>query len=831
MNLRIFIFSLLPLLFLSGLSCSQKSSPAKISLQLQEKANSALSSEIDMVIVNVSGGNLPLRVFEWECKNEGVDCSKVSFEIQASEGVLVQLLVITEDTTNITRVNYGDVSANISPGDNNLSIPLAEVGNFSSEARMMGRYIPDTGSALVGEKLTGILEMVVPVGANKPPMKIMNLEIFAGWVNLFVIDNIGFKYLFTGHNATGTFYNKISIFEELTDGTGLKISSPGLQASTNERVHYYSSLQVYEERDGTYQQQPFRASIVGFFGRNPDSRILCSKSVSPTTLLDGNNGTSRVCKAITGNQCSDYFKWSDISVTGSVNGTDGLCVGGNPLELEIDIEDIGSGHDELYGVFGPFAEDPASGNDMLEVDESNSQIKWRINDNVYLPNGVEVFIRTLATSFSRDDVRARNDGILCSKLANHGFSSQGTILAQNGSLTLSATDFTNPNLKVALCPKRTNGTYYRTAILSDGDHDQSGPPSKIKLAKVSRIDGFTSNVYGNTCYPFSLELRDDRDLLARSNSSFPITLTGNDFYDNLSDCEISSPSISSVSINDSKIIYFKSSGAPATNYTLQASSAGLTTGSFNVHHLAPPAFSDIKLVADFYRKETLEVAKTEKCVRFYVAGFSAEGELVPFGGGRSLEFHGATHSPAGVVKIFPSEAACNSGTGEFSTVYGLPNGSNESLLPIWVEVPSSNGPITNLFSSCSSIPCGNLPTINVVSPGSLDHFHVDSLSPGPYSAGAPSCIKLKLGAYDDSQPHSYPQAFPAAGNFNLTANVPGNFYSDPGCSSSISNVPVTTSVTEVEVYFQWSATSPGVYELEFEYDVSGEKVEFSLGLQ
>lgn len=485
-----------------GLGCSKKqSSSSSINLSFQTKNNSTLNTEIETIILNISAPDLHVQVWQWEC--EQVSCASLTVEVQAGSSRLIQLLVVTGDASDTTKVNYGDTLTNIEGGDNVVAINVNELASFDNEGSLSGQYIPAAGHPLAGKKLTGDVEMNVYVGVGKPDMKIKKFEIFGGWFKLFLLDAIPFKYLFSGFDSSGNFYLKRPIFNDLHDSEGLDLSSAGIQANGSNIIKYSSALNLFDNRDGVFHQRPFPSRTLGFFGQNTGGKSLCSKTLPGSTVFDGNNTESYLCKSVAGLNCANYFQWSDInkSLAGSHTGAANSCTS-SANEYEVRLSHIGDGFegDGMLPFYGPFITSPVAGQaELIDVDTSTGEVSWTLNSEVYLPRGIEIFTATLAANYNEEQISDHDDGTDCSKLTSLGFVSQGVATGTSGSQNIPMATANSSNLYVVACPIRLSGQYYNTAAVvrpNDSGPNQ-GPYSLVEFKiyddSATVVPGFDFN--------------------------------------------------------------------------------------------------------------------------------------------------------------------------------------------------------------------------------------------------------------------------------------------------------------------------------------------------
>ncbi len=839
-SFRLFL-SLVLVLFLGA--CSKKQAKPSVTMQFSSKVSSASARTIDGVLVNVSSAGVLLDAFELDCELE--DCNNISFDVDSPGSKLIQVLILTEDSSNVTYINYGDVAANLTGGDNFFTISLRELGNFRNEADVMGRYIPSAGP-MAGKVLTGQIITNVAVEVGKPDMKVSKTEMFGGMFRLFALDSVGFKYTFTGFDRNGNFYFQRPIFNDLHDVNGLTLSSLGIRPASPRVAHFDLGQQHYEinQDDDPFELESFDRQIMGFFGLSTAGDVLCADQLSPATLLDGQNGKGFYCKTIDpiSGSCSTYFNWGEMLTNSSATGVDGAsstCTS-SPSELKVDLARIGDHGTEIMGFFGPF-ETTAAG--TLSDLTSSGVLSWRINSGTYLDedSAVEVFVSSDVSNFYQGEVETDRDGIDCEALVAYGFESIGTFPLNSGadsSATIPAA-LQGANTGYAICPLHPDGGYYDSALVFDGNQND-GPafPTQVKLLKAPHLGTSVSTVNQSVCYPFLVQLVDDAGNLASSPSTEQINLSsnnaGNKFFTSRSDCQAGTPDTSVVMTHNQQVIYFKATATNGT-YTLSADDdlAVLGSTSLTITVQAPGAINIIEMVPSYYRANEMEVASTEICVPFKIVGKDSDGELVPFGSGPPMfNLNGVRLSDNTTPALFyATKATCELGSAALSTNQTLPSADVE--YEVWLAVPSSpdtiGGILATTSTDCVSINCApGGQTISVVSPGPFNHFHAD-LVEGDMTAG--SCNKFKLGAYDNHKPNSYPAAFPSSGSvFVDNQSTDGGLFYDAlnPCDNNIifldvdsgyhSLVGVSGSQTEAFVQYQPNEVLGGTeVNLTFEY--------------
>lgn len=465
MKLKTILLSVVVITIFASCSAKKSSSSIEINFQTKGVSSQSLSAEdIGLIIVNISGPGIENKIVAQKECDDGELCNSISIDnIPSGSSRLIQLLVITKEDDEVGGsgvLYYGDVSQELS-GSAEVPIKIEERANFANESRFTGHYLPKVGHALAGKFLTGELQVNVFVGLNKPMMTIGTSEIFGGWYDLFLLDNVRFKFIFTGWDFQGNKHEKVEVFNDVHSGLGLNIAKvlEGATSTNNKIANFNYSGQV---KDGDSLRR-FESRIVAALGAS--QKRLCYDSVSS---FDGSSGSNQICKDL---NCTNYLAWSDLTKSMS----DGVAQCPDPMPQTGWVLNTKKLNDKgaFSGFMGPFS----NGGDGLEsIMVSSTDVKWRLDNKTKL-SGVHVFTRATA-GFDEDLVRTSNlgDGYDCSKLASHGFSNPKTGTQMTGfyQYNFSATEqsaFSNGNLSVFLCPVRPDGKYFETAYVHR-DHFQ-----------------------------------------------------------------------------------------------------------------------------------------------------------------------------------------------------------------------------------------------------------------------------------------------------------------------------------------------------------------------
>ncbi len=506
---------LIAMMISTAVSCSKKENRTSVTLSFSQGQNSALSLnyKIQHIILQEDDGLNGSFFREWDCEIQNACSSIISggkvtlqFETTVGKDRPLQLLVIA-DVDDGTGKNTMGFFYHGGRFDLNKPLPpfeLAEIEKDINMAVVSGRYVPTANHPLSGRYLTGEIATAIKASTlpgfsypDMPLLKVLDSEIFGGYTNLYVFENIPATYIFRGFDQAGNFHSKTRILNDLHPGeNGLTTDSAGLVASGNSRVRYTLNANsgfFYDERDGVPVQRYFIENITGFFGANPNGRYLCAEDDPTGQTFDGSNSSEELCANAT---CSSHFNWSDIAVAGDVNGPGDTCTDNLGLNMELmDLPEEG----EMLDFFGPFV-GAGSTTDSVDFDEDTGVLTWNWNTNVHGVRGVpavEIFVRTLASNFNEDVLRVpKSNGLFCDRLLGQNFRSAAVLDRGTNSFTLSPNDLANENLVMAVCfrrPVAIGGGYYKTAHLEDGDrHSQ---PKLIEMRLVDSTSGATEAGY------------------------------------------------------------------------------------------------------------------------------------------------------------------------------------------------------------------------------------------------------------------------------------------------------------------------------------------------
>src|SRR5690606_32847293 len=140
-------------------------------------------------------------------------------------------------------------------------------------------------------------------------------------------------------------------------------------------VRYSSSVQIYDNWSDRYYN--FTTNVLGLFGANTDSKILCGSTVS--SEFNGSDGMGYLCKSYLSDSCTAYVQWSDVIRDGNLSNCSASA-----KEIDVSQGEVGhGGNHPIFGVVGPFKN--ADSGDILEVETdgvNNPSIAWSLKSHV-----------------------------------------------------------------------------------------------------------------------------------------------------------------------------------------------------------------------------------------------------------------------------------------------------------------------------------------------------------------------------------------------------------------------------------------------------------------
>ncbi|MCJ8278091.1 MAG: hypothetical protein HRT44_06275, partial [Bdellovibrionales bacterium] len=429
---------ILILLMFGFANCTKKPSQnSSVKIQFAAKGVSAQSlpaEDIGTITVNVSGPGIEGKIVEQkECRDPNVVCDSLSIQVPTGQDRLIQLLVVTNDNsaTFSDTIFYGDTLTAVS-GETSVPLGISALANLTNEAQIAGQYVPQSGHALAGKHLTGEVEVEVSF-PGKPTMNLGSSEMFAGWYEFFLVENISFRYFFTGWDENESKISSTEIFNDVHGGSGFELNS--VQADGNKVVKFTFDGSIFEENDSgglSSNSERFENQIVAFLGASTYNACYSNPvSAGFDFGFEGynSNSTSLMCEAQSGGSCTDFLTWNEI--TRSLTDTEADCSILTPgTDWLLDINYLNYG-DEFRNFRGLFKSSAAGG--LIFYDNALFELQWFIHEDMTPPR-IDVFTKVDA-NLDEGDLRNDNlgEGYDCSSLTSQGFVLAGSATNISGS--------------------------------------------------------------------------------------------------------------------------------------------------------------------------------------------------------------------------------------------------------------------------------------------------------------------------------------------------------------------------------------------------------------
>lgn len=123
-------------------------------------------------------------------------------DLKADKTYLFQVLLVSEDSSSGSeKFEYGDQNAVLKSGDNSVEITVKDIfAGATLNGHMKGRYLTDA-NANTGP--SGKLVVKFAPGSGKPAMKIMEDQVYGGWISGPLMPGVGFEYSINGEVLFG----------------------------------------------------------------------------------------------------------------------------------------------------------------------------------------------------------------------------------------------------------------------------------------------------------------------------------------------------------------------------------------------------------------------------------------------------------------------------------------------------------------------------------------------------------------------------------------------------------------------------------------------------
>jgi hypothetical protein len=455
---------------LSLLGCTRGvKKSASVSLSFKASQVAKMSSDLTVLIVNVSGGQLKAPIYRpWDKHNCGrVDCvlepEVVVEDIPSGGEVFVQVLAVFEDSvTKTLTFKYADANKFIAAGTNEISLTPTTIGGATTQAHVYGRYLNQLVSGVVTGP-TGVMEArfkppaSASVKADPPSLILMRTPMFAGWASFFALDgDAKFDYFVNGAQIMANI--NIAALKSMTGPNFLEIDVPDY-----ERTRWQNGSQ------SGLQLEKAQKIFIGYLGPNASGQQACYK-----------NGNAPITDAyVAGSSGATALNWNSSVVTASSTevaresggmtftaGDASVCdTSSTEFINHMNFNHLGlrNGHDSVAGIRGPFRAVTVNG-DYVDATSDGTSVFLSLSllPGVASPSGVtsvQVYTRMTPADGNENGLYGSGDGIQCSKIGLAGFTLLGGIPAPSGATSLNATfPGVNTNgLDIVLCPDLSTG--------------------------------------------------------------------------------------------------------------------------------------------------------------------------------------------------------------------------------------------------------------------------------------------------------------------------------------------------------------------------------------
>jgi hypothetical protein len=457
-------------LSLSILGCTRgvkKSGSVSLSFKASQVAK--MSSDLTVLIVNVSGGQLKAPIYKpWDKHNCGsADCvlppEFVVDDIPSGGEVFVQVLAVFEDSlTKALVFKYADANKFIAAGTNEISLTPTTIGGATTQAHVYGRYLNQLVSG-VATGPTGIMEArfkppaSASVKADPPSLILMRTPMFAGWASFFALDgDAKFDYFVNGAQIMANI--NIAALEGMTGSNFLEVDVPDY-----ERTHWQNGS------PSGLQLEKAQKIFIGYIGSNTSGKQACYKSGSEA-ITDAYVAGSSGATALNWNASASTASSSVVARKGGgmsfLPGDASVCdTSSTEFVDHITFDHMGlrNGHDSVAGIRGPFRAVTVNG-DYVDATSNGTGVflSFSLLPGVANPTGVtsvQVYTRATPADGNENGLYGSGDGIQCSKLGLAGFTLLGALSVPSGTTGLNATfPGVNTNgLDIVLCPVLATG--------------------------------------------------------------------------------------------------------------------------------------------------------------------------------------------------------------------------------------------------------------------------------------------------------------------------------------------------------------------------------------
>ncbi len=404
----------------------------------------------------------------------------IAMDVESGSQRLVQVMVIYFNETRQMRFLYGDLTKDLSPGPNEVTINAKVFGDpaGSGETIIAGRYVSTVNQTYPdGVGPTGSMTMMFQPPNGRPMRDILKSEIFNGYFNVMAIDGVPTVYRL---DSTGEVILKDLAPAQLSAKLGQKLLKVHVPAV------FYRNFNSDEPEFEPYEGSDL---YLGFFGPGV-------ASLSNPTVCYPSEDNLDITYTYKSESTSDPLRWfgstfNDEHVSRSGGGVaigTGACEGSvtTAKKFFFDPMQIANGKDSLFDVRGAFLrvehefdswgehcshKDYALG--CFDEAPGEMEYRWAYAPGIFAGpgaiSGVTLFTKVVPQDLDSDILRynGMRDGYRCGEFASMGFQGVHFTAVENTSYRHAIDPQPDTQIFAVLCPyKLVDGqrTYFDSGV-------------------------------------------------------------------------------------------------------------------------------------------------------------------------------------------------------------------------------------------------------------------------------------------------------------------------------------------------------------------------------
>jgi hypothetical protein len=556
------------------------------------------------IAINISGPGIDTIVDGWDshnCKDTATACiptlTYTYDNLPTNVELGVQVLVVTGTDHLMTGFWYADSKTTLTgTSDTPVALVIKQYGSTSSinSAQLIGRYYgyAADGTTVINPSGPILGRIPPPPDAKvKAPIIVVKGEMYAGWFQIFGLQEIGLVYEMPG---IGTLFPSPVQLTSVTPETG------NINLSPTTGVMNVEVPQLYQTWDG--RQDSETSVYLGKFGpaavSTPANALsICMPDYSGSPYSYHNKVKVNPLGILT------YPSGSISSAGGSGSACSGTIFT-NYLPFLPEAHD-NSGLEKAGGFKGPFTMFPsASGGGTwwtnVDIDTTTYSPATRF-DWHYLPgvdstviDGVTIWIRSMDLYGDNRDYESSDGGVKCGSLGSLNFTALNGGAAIAVGTTFYQEDISSyGNAKIILCPVKA-GKVLTSAVETNVGNFGGGGQSLANADHLVVVGPAT--IAMNVCTPFRVEGRVGTGTTkGRLNAS--VTLNSSDSTDakiytsDFCGTDVTGSSIPAENNGDRATFYIKATSTGS--FTLSLSGTGYTALNKTISRVNAPSGGSI----------------------------------------------------------------------------------------------------------------------------------------------------------------------------------------------------------------------------------------------